>query len=70
MAVAQLRGPFEVAFALGTSNQAWGPFALPLRLDPLGMPGCTLYTSVDQLATGLFHFEIEGQAVIDDRTRP
>jgi hypothetical protein len=34
----------------GWSNVAAGVFALPMRLDLLGMPGCELLTSIDQLA--------------------
>ncbi|MGE3173794.1 MAG: TolB family protein [Planctomycetota bacterium] len=32
---------------LGTSNQSWNAAPLPLPLDAVGMPGCTLFTSVD-----------------------
>jgi hypothetical protein len=35
------------AIWLGTSNTVSGPFALPLALASLGMPGCTLLASFD-----------------------
>lgn len=31
---------------LGLSNTSWAGFALPLNLDFIGMPGCTLYTDL------------------------
>ncbi len=31
----------------GASDTTWGPHVLPLALDTLGSPGCSLYTSVD-----------------------
>jgi len=34
------------AFAFfGVSRTAWSPLALPFALDPIGMPGCTLFVS-------------------------
>ncbi|MEZ5988679.1 MAG: choice-of-anchor V domain-containing protein [Planctomycetota bacterium] len=36
-------------FALGFSDQAWGPIPLPFDLGLLGMTGCKLWTSLDLL---------------------
>jgi len=35
------------ALLLGASRTAWGPAPLPLPLGGVGMPGCTLLTSID-----------------------
>jgi hypothetical protein len=40
------------AMFFGVSKTSWGAFSLPLALGPFGMPGCTLYVSVD-LVVGL-----------------
>lgn len=39
------------ALALGLSRTQWNGTPLPLPLDPLGLPGCSLFTSVEVLAT-------------------
>ena len=40
-------GPFAVPFViLGDSKSTWGSTPLPLDLTSIGMPGCTLYTSL------------------------
>jgi hypothetical protein len=44
---APVPGPGIALFWLGTSRTAWGPSALPLPLDFLGMPGCALLASPD-----------------------
>jgi len=41
-------GPVAVAFGFSTS--VWRGMPLPAALGAVGMPGCTLYTSVDFLA--------------------
>jgi hypothetical protein len=41
-----------VSVLLGTSNLTWGALPLPLDLGLIGLPGCSLYTSVE-LATGV-----------------
>ncbi len=33
--------------AIGASSSAWGATPLPQSLSPIGMPGCTLYVSMD-----------------------
>jgi hypothetical protein len=35
--------------ALGLSSTSWAGQPLPLALDPVGLPGCLLYTSVEVL---------------------
>jgi len=41
-----------VGVALGWSNQYYGPFALPVTLAGIGMPGCDLLQSADILGLG------------------
>jgi hypothetical protein len=36
-----------VLLGLGVSRSLWGGLTLPLPLDPLGYPGCTVYASLD-----------------------
>jgi len=40
------------AVAIGGSNQFFGPFALPVPLAGIGMPGCDLLQSADILGLG------------------
>ncbi|MGB3970091.1 MAG: hypothetical protein WBO45_25370 [Planctomycetota bacterium] len=40
------------AVAMGGSNQFFGPFALPVTLAGIGMPGCDLQQSADVLGLG------------------
>ena len=40
------------AVAIGASNQFFGPFALPVTLAGIGMPGCDLWQSADILGLG------------------
>jgi len=40
------------AVAIGGSNQFFGPFALPVTLAGIGMPGCDLWQSSDILGLG------------------
>ncbi len=41
-------GPQDpTVFFGGMSDRAWGPFSLPMPLDSLGAPGCTLYASLE-----------------------
>jgi hypothetical protein len=40
------------AVAIGWSNQSFGPFALPVTLAGIGMPGCDLWQSADILGLG------------------
>lgn len=47
--VAPVAAALPVAIAFGCSDRAWGGVTLPLLLDPLGMPGCVLWTSVEAL---------------------
>ena len=42
-----------VGVAMGWSDQHYGPFALPVPLDSIGMAGCTLWQSTDVLALGV-----------------
>jgi hypothetical protein len=43
--------PFA-AVAMGWSNLSFGPLPLPLPLDSIGMPGCSLLQSADILGLG------------------
>ncbi|HZN40178.1 MAG TPA: kelch repeat-containing protein, partial [Planctomycetota bacterium] len=43
--------PLLGVFVLGASNTMSGGTPLPLPLDPIGMPGCTLQVSLDVLVT-------------------
>lgn len=46
--------PTQIAgVAMGFSNQFYGPFALPVPLDSIGMSGCQLWHSADVLALPL-----------------
>lgn len=44
-------GPNSAPAAIwgGTSNTVFGPAVLPLALAPIGMPGCSLLTSIDAI---------------------
>lgn len=41
------------AMSIGWSNVSYGPFALPVTLAGIGMPGCDLWTSADLTSLGL-----------------
>jgi hypothetical protein len=41
----------QAVLLLGRSDTAWGAFRLPLDLAAFGLPGCTLYTSIDAVVT-------------------
>jgi hypothetical protein len=47
--VRNLRAGQVGAFGFGTSRSSWGGLRLPFDLGPFGMPGCTLWTSLDEL---------------------
>ena len=47
---------------LGLSNERWGELALPLALDPLGLPGCRLYVSPNMLVP--FVTDAGGTAIV------
>ena len=53
--------------ALGLSRTRWGGASLPLALDPFGLPGCRLYTSIDVIgeATAGSRGVARGYASID-----
>jgi len=44
-------GPGLAVLAAGTSNQSWAGGSLPQDMGQFGMPGCTMYTSIDWLRT-------------------
>lgn len=41
------------AMSIGWSNLSYGPFALPVTLAGIGMPGCDLWTSADVVSLGV-----------------
>ncbi|HEX6811297.1 MAG TPA: kelch repeat-containing protein [Planctomycetota bacterium] len=64
IAVVVGNGPSAAPTAMwaGASNTVFGPVTLPLALAPIGMPGCSLYASID--ASVLTTATPAGQATI------
>lgn len=53
-------GPQRVALLfVGASDSVWHGVPLPADLTPVGMPGCTLLTSIEMILVALVH---DGQA--------
>lgn len=51
--VVEVRGLPPTAPAVvhvGYSDTVWGAVPLPIRLDPLGMPGCSIFASIDAIS--------------------